>query len=131
MSDSGYWLMLFVMFYGLMAWMPILWPTWIAWRHRRRMPRRAWFVGTVASLSYGVLMLLFFAVVLPLELYATHVAPVRQDSGHAYASPLVAGAWFFGGYAWLIAPLLLLAVTFFVTHRLAARWPGICEALRS
>jgi len=115
--------------YILVTWAPLWWPTFIALRRRPQFPRRLLFVGVVAGLSYGTIVLFFFLLALPAGVYSLFVAPSLQQMGHSYSGVVVVITQHVEQYGWLALPPLLLVLTFTLTHQLAKRWPGICGGL--
>lgn len=109
--------------YVLFSTSALWWPAWRTRRRSSRLSRPALFTGVVATLSYGFVALFTIAFMVLLDglqsLPGTLAVPARTI---ASASALVQG-W---SFIWL--PPFLFVVVWLVTHRLASRWPAICQA---
>ena len=115
--------------YYLFALSPILWPAFRAFRRGNRLPRPLLFISTVATLTYGLLFLLFWVVSLPLERYSIYIWPTVQDLKHSYGSWAVAAQAFVAKWFWLTIPLVLVLLAGIVTRMLGVRWARIASAL--
>ena len=108
---------------------PVIWPAYRAFRNKTALPRPWLFTAVVAALTYGVLYLGLFLLLVPAEAYAVFIAPQLEAMGQPYGSSLVRGTQFVADYWWLMLPPVQLAVTVVLTRRLASKWAGICSAL--
>jgi hypothetical protein len=114
--------------YFLLSFAPVIWPAFVAYKHRSWFPRPAVFVLVVAALSYGVFSFLAFAVLLPVELYGIFVAPSLESSGVASGASVLSFSGSFADYWWVIIPPAQLAITWLVTAHVGRRWAHICAA---
>jgi hypothetical protein len=116
--------------YSLLALLPLLYPGYVSFRKRPRLPRRLLFVGVIAALSYGIETFFLVAITLPLEAYAVFIAPPLESSGHPYGYWLVSIARFIKHWGWLLLPILPAIASVVLTRYLMNRWPRITESLR-
>ena len=115
--------------YMVLSWAPLWWPAITTWRQRHVMPRRLLFILVVASISYGVFVLLFFTLAIPFQLYAVYVAPTWEQLGYPTGHFLLTLHSYFESLWWVFLPPTLLAATFLVNRKLALRWTQICSAI--
>ncbi len=115
--------------YFLLSFAPVIWPAWLAFRHRPNMRRPWFFVGLVAVVVYGLFSFLAFALLIPVELYGVFVAPSLEAANMSYGAPVLATSRFVVQYWWLAVPPTQLFLTWWVSRRLQQRWERICDAL--
>ena len=115
----------------LLSLAPILYSALLAFRAKPVMPRRVLFVGTVSTLSYGLLILFVFVVSLPLGAFSTYIAPTLREAGDL----TLAGRWAgeisdaISSWGFFIIPLILAGSALWLSRRLLPRWPQIVIAL--
>ncbi|MBJ7576257.1 hypothetical protein [Luteimonas sp. MC1828] len=103
-------------------------PVWVAWflAHRAHLPARRLFVVTCTLLAFGFLTLAG-AVLLPIEIAATWVAPELHTAGY----PMVANMIFLASEHGV--PVICFAVgvfaSFVVPLRLRRIWPSVVSAI--
>ena len=115
--------------YFLFSFAPVIWPAWIAFRHKPSMRRPWFFIGLVAALVYGLFSFLAFALLVPVELYGAFVAPSLEAASISYGAPVLAASRFVVRYWWLAVPPIQLLLTWWVCRRLRQRWERVCDAL--
>jgi hypothetical protein len=120
----------FALAYFVAALFPIWFPAWRAFRRCARIPRAWLFVATVAGLSYGSFSAVLFCVSIPLEFYLIFVAPQLQEMGKPFGQPLDVALSFIASYGWIALPLILVALSVWLTRYLLPRWPAVVVALR-
>ena len=115
--------------YILLAFLPLLYPSYVLFRTRPFLPRRLLFVAIVAALSYGIETFFLVAIALPLEAYAVFIAPPLASSGYPYARWLVLVARFIRGWGWLLLSIPPAIASVVLTRYLVTRWARILESL--
>ena len=114
--------------YILLAFAPVLWPGYLAYRKRSWLPRPVLYVLTVAALVYGAFSFIAFAIILPAEAYAIYVAPSLAEANVPYGASILSVTRFLANYWWLMVPPLQLALTWVLANHVGRRWQHICAA---
>jgi hypothetical protein len=122
-------LLLLSLGYFLLSFAPVLWPAFLAFRRKSRLPRPWLFVATVAALTYGTFTFIIFAFLLPAAVYNIFIAPQFEAAGLPYGNAIVHLTRHLVEYWWLIVPPAQLTLTWLVTRRLGQKWERICGAL--
>ena len=112
--------------YFTIAFAPIWLPACRAFRRSSRLPRPFLFVGTVASLVYGIFTFLFVAFLIPLQVYGIHIAPSLEAAGIDSGRGVLHVLRFLVDYWWVYVTLTQLTLTWYITSRLGKRWAYIC-----
>ncbi|HEY0505757.1 MAG TPA: hypothetical protein VGD42_19910 [Lysobacter sp.] len=115
--------------YLVLAFMPLLWPAWRAFRAPQRLPRPWLFVGVVGAIVYGAVTFFVAAIGVPMDAYLVFIAPQLQEAKLPYGAAFVGVSDVVVNYWWVAAPVFQLLATWYLTRRLAARWERICQAL--
>ena len=108
---------------------PVLFALAIAWRQRKTMKRRILFVGSVMAASYGLLVVFFMAVAVPVSAFSVFVVPALKDQGYLQHSFFLAVVDFTVKWWWLMLPAGILVSAILTSRYLASRWNRIVEAL--
>lgn len=108
---------------------PVIWPAQRAFRRSKALPRPWLFVTISALIVYGMLTFVMLCVFVPLSAHSTFIAPQLSAGDPDYKSLTIVVSDFVERYAWIVVPLAQLALSAWITSKLARRWPKVAVAL--
>ena len=116
----------------LLTLMPVFYAAFVAARIKPVLPRRLLFIGVTVALTYGTLVFLLFAIIIPLAGFTVYIAPQLEASGELSAIGRLAVDISFASYDWgfIVMPPFLIVSSIALTRYLAARWQQLVAGLR-
>nr|AAK01324.1 unknown [uncultured bacterium HB1-14] len=124
-------LILAAIIWWLLSLAPVVYSSYVVVRKNPALPRRLLFIGVVAGLSYGLLVLFLLLVSLPLSAFGVYIAPQLEAAGQL---PL-AGRWLvtvwraISDWGWFVVPVVLAISSFKLVRHLAPRWHHVVAGL--
>ena len=116
--------------YLLCVFSPVIYSSFVLFRHKPALPRKRLFMFTVTSFTYGFFVFLFLALLIPAQFYLVYIAPSLKNAGYYYCQPLVTAADFVSEYFPILIGIALVSSAILITRRLQRIWPAIVEATR-
>ena len=109
--------------------LPFISPLLRAFWKNHQLPRPLLFTLVVATISYGVPLVVLFILSVPSALYATYIAPQLQEAGLYWSPAVTTFGQLSASWWWLLFPSIVSIASILLTMRLGRKWKMIVSSL--